>query len=44
MSKRIKEQYVEYEDEDEKISKLHLWEELGWQGTRAVMDALRAAK
>lgn len=44
MQKKIKELYLLYEEEQEKITKLHLWDELGWQGTRAIMDALRQAQ
>lgn len=32
--------FAEAEDEDEDITKIHLWEELGWQGIKALMDAL----
>jgi len=44
-SKIIKQKYeTEYQDEGEKIAKFHLWEELGWAGTRALMDSLIQAK
>ena len=43
MSKRIKEQYEEYLEEGDPIKKLHIWEEIGWQGTRAMMEALKQA-
>jgi hypothetical protein len=42
--KKIKEDYDEYEAGDaENIPKFHFWDELGWNGTRAIMDALREA-
>jgi hypothetical protein len=31
-----------YTDEGEKITKFHIWEEMGWAGTRALMDSLKA--
>ena len=40
-SKIIKDKYDEYLEEEEKITKFHLWEELGWAGIRAIMDSLR---
>lgn len=36
----MREKFAEAEDEDEDITKIHLWEELGWQGVKALMDAL----
>jgi hypothetical protein len=42
--KYLKEKYELYQEEEEKIEKFHLWEELGWAGTRAIMDSLRAVK
>lgn len=39
-SKIMREKFAEAEDEDEDITKIHLWEELGWQGVKALMDAL----
>jgi len=39
-SKQIKAKYEEYQEEGEKIAKFHFWEELGWAGTKAIMDAL----
>lgn len=30
------------EDPEDVITKLHLWDELGWAGTRAIMDSLKA--
>ena len=41
LQKYIKEKYDLYCEEDEKIEKFNLWEELGWAGTRAIMDSLR---
>ena len=40
-SKVLKEKYEFCLEEGEKITKIHLWEELGWVGTRAIMDALK---
>jgi len=40
-SKILKEKYEYCIEEGEKITKIHLWEELGWVGTRAIMDALK---
>jgi len=39
--KYIKEKYELYQEEQEKITKFHIWEEMGWAGTRALMDSLR---
>ena len=33
-----------YPDEESDFPKFHLWEQLGWQGVRAVMDALKQVK
>lgn len=42
--KVIKELYELYDSgEIENIPKFHLWDELGWAGTRAIMDSLREA-
>jgi hypothetical protein len=40
-SKIVKEKYEQYVEEEEVISKFHLWEELGWAGVKAIMDSLR---
>ena len=40
-SKILKEKYEEFQEEGEPIQKFHIWEELGWAGIRAMMDALR---
>lgn len=40
-SKILKEKYDQYQEEEEVITKFHIWEELGWAGIRAVMDSLR---
>jgi hypothetical protein len=40
-SKIIKEKWEEFQEEGEPITKFHIWEELGWAGIRAMMDALR---
>lgn len=38
----IKQQMQEFEDGDiEFLTKFHFWDELGWEGVRAIMDALR---
>lgn len=36
----MKEKFIECEEEDCHIEKIHIWEELGWQGIKALMDAL----
>ena len=36
----IKEKYDLFTDEQEVPTKFHIWTELGWPGTRAIMDAL----
>ena len=41
-SKYVKEKYDLYQEEEDVITKFHLWEELGWAGIRAIMDSLRA--
>ena len=38
--KQMKEYFVKYEEDQEFITKIHLWEEMGWQGVKALMDAL----
>jgi len=38
---QIKEKYALYQEEAIKISQFNIWDELGWAGTRAIMDALR---
>ncbi len=40
-SKILKEKYDEYLEEGDHITKFHIWEELGWHGIKAIMDALR---
>ena len=42
LSKIIKEKYDLFQEEEEVISKFHIWEEMGWAGVRALMDALRS--
>ena len=39
-SNSIKQMYEEYVEEGNPISRIHTWETLGWQGTKAIMDAL----
>ena len=41
LSKILKEKYDLFVEEEEVITKFHFWEELGWPGTRAIMDSLR---
>jgi len=37
--------YLAWEEENENvITKFHLWDELGWAGTRAIMDSLKAVQ
>lgn len=41
----IQQMFAAWEEDPEKvITKFHLWDELGWAGTRAIMDSLRAVK
>ena len=40
----IKEKYDLYVDENETPTKFHIWQELGWAGTRAIMDAMKESK
>lgn len=43
LCKAIKEKYDNFLEEEEVITKFHLWDELelGWSGVKAIMDALR---
>jgi hypothetical protein len=41
VSKIVKESYESYMEDGSPILKFNIWESLGWQGTRALMDALR---
>ena len=40
----IKEKYELFQEEQEIPNKFHIWSELGWAGTRAIMDAMKDAK
>ena len=40
----IKEKYELFVDEQEVPARFHVWTELGWAGTRTIMDALREVK
>ena len=40
----IKDKQELWQDEQEIPTKFHIWTELGWPGTRALMDALVMAK
>lgn len=40
----IKDKYELFQEEQEIPTKFHIWTELGWAGTRAIMDALKEAK
>lgn len=42
--KYVKEKFELYGEEGEKITKFHIWEEMGWAGTRALMDSLKAVQ
>jgi hypothetical protein len=44
VSKIIKEKYETFGEEGEPIDKFHFWEEMGWQGVRALTDSLRQVK
>lgn len=42
VSKSVKKKMEAYmEDPDDKMRSLHLWEELGWVGTKAITDCLK---
>ena len=41
VSKQIKGAYENYQEEGETIKKFHFWEELGWVGTKAIVEALK---
>ncbi len=42
--KKIRDEYQMVEDGDQEvIAKFHFWDELGWAGTRAIMEALKEA-
>jgi hypothetical protein len=41
---QIRKMYDEATEEGEQITKLHIHKELGWEGTKAIMDALIASK
>ena len=40
----IKDKYELFTEEQEIPQRFHIWTELGWPGTRAIMDALREVK
>jgi Ran GTPase-activating protein (RanGAP) involved in mRNA processing and transport len=40
----IQEMWGQYQETEADMQKFHLWEQLGWQGTRAIFDALKAVK
>lgn len=42
-SKIIKKANEDFEEEQEPLKKLHMWEELGWPGVKAIVEALKAA-
>ena len=42
ISKIVKESYDAYMEDGSPIQKFNIWESLGWQGTRTLMDALRS--
>lgn len=44
MLKFMKEKYELYQEEQEKITKFHIWEEMGWAGCRALMDSMKAVQ
>lgn len=41
VQKSLREKMDLFFEEEEKPEKFHVWEELGWAGTRAIMDSLR---
>ena len=40
---RVREMYEEYVEEGKLINKMHVWNEIGWQGTKAIVDAMITA-
>ena len=40
----IREKYDLFTEEQEIPTRFHIWTELGWAGTRAIMDSLRDVK
>ena len=40
----IKDKYELFTEDAEIPTRFHIWTELGWAGTRAIMDALREVK
>ena len=40
LCKQITEMWGQYQDEETDFTKFHIWDQIGWQGTRAIMDAL----
>ena len=43
VSKQILSGWENYQEEGEKITKFHLWEELGWPGIKAIIESLKQA-
>ena len=43
VSKIVKEYWNKFDEDDEIPKKFHLWEELGWPGLKAIVEALKAA-
>lgn len=43
VSKIIKSYWEKFDEDQEVMKKLHIWEELGWPGVKAIVDALKAA-
>jgi hypothetical protein len=41
VSKIIKGQFEKFTEEGDEIKKLHMWEELGWPGVKAIVDSLK---
>ena len=45
VNKKIKQMYeTEWQEEQKPISKIHLWEDIGWQGVKAIVDAMLQVK
>ena len=40
----IRDKYDLFTEEQEIPNRFHIWTELGWAGTRAIMDAMREVK
>jgi len=44
VSKQVTERYVDATESGENVTKLSLWDELGWQGVKVLMEAFISVK